>query len=402
MVEEVFERFGLEPILTNFEQNQLESFREVMLATKLRLTPFLSPRLFGLLDEVKSTLGFDEAIDLFVSADAEVNAYAIHTVDETPHIIGLTSSLIERLSDTELRFVLGHEIGHLAFRHYRAKLVKIAFGEATVPPLLERRLVSWGRLAEISADRAGHAAAGGDLQSIVATFFKLESGLGPEHVRFDIGAFLGQLSEIQQGDRSRMVSHFSHPLTPIRVRSLQLFAEAPAGDLSAVDEAVKGLADLMEVKATSPLEVHGRDFLLAAGVLLTHGDGEGVSDEEHEALVEILLPLMPDPEQGIAGIANGAAALESMERSAAWLRENAGEERFAIFRLLARIAAVDGSLKHQEEEILKASANLLGIPANSAKKIQYEILTANLQARRTTGPQPGSSFDFNSMATGKD
>ncbi len=396
MLEEVFARFELEPIASNFEQNQLSPLREMMLATKLKLTRFLSPRLFALLDEVQATLQFDAPIELFVSADAEVNAYACHSADETPHIIGLTSSLVERLSDTELRFVLGHEIGHLAYRHYRAKTLKAAFQDLEVPALLVRRLTTWGRLAELSADRAGFAAAKGELQAIVSTFFKIESGLGPEHVRFDIAAFLSQLAELQQTDRNSMVSHFSHPLTPIRVRALQLFGEvgsAPDRRVG-VDAAVQVLADLMEPGVSEPIEIHGRDFIVAAGVMLAHADGEGISDEEHVVLVDLLLPFTVDPEGAMAQIEGGEQAMAIMAKSAEWLKANAGEERFAILRGLTSVAAAGGALKGQEEELLFMAANLLDIPEVPARKIIYNILTANLQAKRSVRPPNSSVFSL--------
>ena len=396
LLEDVFERFELEPIVANFEANRLPSFREMMLATKLKLTKLLSPRLFSLLEEVSATLEFTLPVELFVSAGADVNAYAVYSVDETPHIIGLTSSLVERLSDTELRFVLGHEIGHLQYRHYRAKILDVAFGDAEMPALLKRRLATWSRLAELSADRAGFAAAQGELQSIVSVFFKIESGLGPEHVKFDIAAFLNQLSELQQSDRSSIISHFSHPLTPIRVRALQLFGEVgPQSDkLAAVDAAVKSLAEIMERVTNNPIEMHGRDFILAAGVLVAHADGQGMSDDEHTLLVDMLLPLTADPEADIPTIASGEQAMAVMTQSADWLNQNAGEERFTIFRLLAKIATTDGALKGKEEETLLAVGRMLEIPEAAGKKAIYETLTSNLQAKRTTKFTPTGDFNF--------
>src|SRR6476646_6576466 len=98
-----------------------------------------------------------------------------------------------KMTDSELAFVLGHEIGHIHFQHYRAKLVDSAIGsneqgKSRMPSLLQRRLQSWNRLAELSADRAGFAAAHDGLESIVSAFFKLATALGPEHLQFDISA----------------------------------------------------------------------------------------------------------------------------------------------------------------------------------------------------------------------
>ena len=398
-LQEIMQRFSLAPVLANFEANGgLRSWRDQILATQLRLTARLSPRLFGLLGEVRSTLGYEEPLDLFVMAAANVNACAIESVDGGPHMVSLTSGLVERMTDVELRFVLGHEIGHLHFDHYRARLVEDAIGtdaegKSRMPVLLSRRLESWNRLAELSADRAGYAAIHGELEPIVSAFFKIASGLGPEHLHFDIAAFLDQLEELRQLDRRDSICGFSHPATPIRVRALQLFGEAggagaEAGRLAEVDRTVGELARLMEFEPTEPLVLQARDFLLAGGVLVGHADGQGFSEEESAALVEVLVKFFADPEGEMARITSEEQARELMRRSATWLREQAGEERFDLFRYLARIAAVDGVLAGQEEAVLLEAAELLGIPATVARNLLYEVLTLHLQTRQANRPKP--------------
>ena len=63
----------------------------------------------------------------------------------------ITSGMVERMTDDEVRFILGHECGHLAYRHYRANLAFHALGanreDSKMPRLLGVRLSSWNRLA---------------------------------------------------------------------------------------------------------------------------------------------------------------------------------------------------------------------------------------------------------------
>ena len=138
--------FELEPILSHFErEGGIKSIRDRILSRQLKLTPRLAPRLATLLDEVRRALGYVEPVDLFVVESAEINALAVHSRDQMPHIISLSSRLIERMSDEEIRFVLGHELGHLCFQHNRLLLVPLAFGEdregdSRMPKLLTRRL----------------------------------------------------------------------------------------------------------------------------------------------------------------------------------------------------------------------------------------------------------------------
>ncbi|MDW8345191.1 MAG: M48 family metallopeptidase [Verrucomicrobiae bacterium] len=398
------ERFGLEPILRHFEESGgLSSFRDAILGAHLKLSPTLSPRVFELLDDVTSALGFTEPVDVFVAEDASINAVAVHALDGMPHMIVLTSSLLERMDDAELRFVLGHELGHLHYDHYRARLIPHAVGEdeekkSRMPSLLRRRLEIWNRLTEISADRAGFAATDGSLKPIVSAFFKLASGLGPEHLKFDIAAFLKQLEEIQNLAHREVICGFSHPVTPIRVRALQLFAEAGGRNitphtLAELDRQVSDLVKLMDYAPRQPIEIHGRDCLVAGGLLVGHADQAGFSEEEANLLIEMLLPVCSDPEVALSQIETVEQATEMLQRSASWLKDNAGEERFVVYRYLVLIAAVDGALHPGEEAFLMELARLLGIPQPVARKEIYQILATKLQAQQSTNQRmPGTQL----------
>lgn len=311
--------------------------------------------------------------------------------------------MLERTDDRELRFVLGHEIGHLCFDHYRMRLVPHAAGtdedgDPKLPPLLVRKLDRWNHLAELSADRAGFAAAHGDMEAIVSVFFKIASGLGPEHLRFDISAFLEQLGELQELQERELICGFSHPVTPIRVRALQLFGEAggiqiESDRLKDLDAEVRELAKLMDYAPGKPLDIHSRNFLVAGGLLMGHADDEGMSDAEAELLIDLLLPITPDPEAALAEVRDAAHARELLASSAAWMKENAGEERFICLRYLMLIAAVNGSIHPGEEALLMEVSEMLGIPSAVTRKEMYEIVARFLQARRANKiPIPSVSF----------
>jgi hypothetical protein len=234
-----------------------------MLGSLLKLSPTIAPRMFSLLNEVRSRLYYEQPIDLFVGASHNINAFAIYSLDHNPHIISLTSSLVERMNDEELRFVLGHEIGHIHFSHYRARLVEQVVGnndkgESRMPNLLKRRMEIWNRLCELSADRCGFAAVNGNMAPIVSAFFKTSSGLGPEFLNFDVSAFLHQLEELKSLEKRDSICGFSHPVTPIRVKALQLFAQAGGAaatrdSLQAVDAEVTAMAKLMELSPSNPM-----------------------------------------------------------------------------------------------------------------------------------------------------
>lgn len=397
LIDSLSERFGLDVLIDHFiESGSVRSSYDAVLASQLRLTRLLAPRLLGLLDDVRGRLAFDEPLELFVAQDASVNAGAMHRLTPNePHVLTLTSALVERMSDDELRFVLGHEIGHLTYRHYRARLAVPAFGvddhdETKAPPLLVRRMESWDRMAELSADRAGLIVADGRLDIAVSAFFKIQSGLGPEHLRFDVSAFLDQLVTLQTLERRELLAQFSHPATPIRVRALQLFQQArdSGRDLAGVDKEVESLARLMDYAPSQPIEVNARDLLLSGGLLLAHADVEAMNDAEWTTLMHLLLPLSSDPEAEVARFTSTSQAEQVLDTSCAWLRLNAGEERYDLFRGLAHITCTDGKVSDDERQRLYGIADKLDIPRRAADEMLYEVLADHLQTQTMRGLPP--------------
>ncbi|MFT7518902.1 MAG: Zn-dependent protease with chaperone function [Kiritimatiellia bacterium] len=395
LIELLFERYGLEDVLRRYLERQTSApWYELVTSSQVRLTPLIAPRLTGLLAEVKAELGFDEPIDLFVEPSAEINGFALHAIQERPHIVSVTSGLVERMTDVEIRFVLGHEVGHLCYRHYRSRLLPLAMGadeegDSRIPALLQRRLESWDRLAELSADRSGHAAVRGDLEAIVSTFFKMASGLGPEHLRYDIDAFLAQLLDLEQMERRDLLARFSHPTTPVRVRSIQLFGlaggfGASEADLRATDVEVARVAAVMEMEATEPLQIHLRDVLVGAGLIVLHADGRPPTSDQALLLQLALLPLCSDPESTVGAVQSHEQARELMSEAATWLGEHAGEERIVVFTQLGHMATMDGDLDEGEESFLLDHAAKLNIPKKQAKSRLYDAAASYLQTQAST------------------
>ncbi|TXT33656.1 MAG: Zn-dependent protease with chaperone function [Planctomycetota bacterium] len=105
---------------------------------------------------------------VYLRDDPHANAYS--TGFESPYVIVITSGLLKVYADTheELRFVVGHELGHIKCRHMKlqaagnAALLGLAavddkvFSKLNIlPPLGLGYLLSWSRQAELTADRAG-------------------------------------------------------------------------------------------------------------------------------------------------------------------------------------------------------------------------------------------------------
>jgi hypothetical protein len=110
-----------------------------------------------------------------------------------------SSGLLEAFEGKELKFVIGHELGHHVYQHHDVPVGVILNGREPPEPRLALRLFSWSRDAEISADPA-RAFCADDIVSVSRALFKLASGLNGRTVEFELGDFLEQVELMQVED----------------------------------------------------------------------------------------------------------------------------------------------------------------------------------------------------------
>ncbi len=141
-----------------------------------------------MVDECATTLGV-KAPYLFVESNPKANAYVTRLKE--PHLLVLTSGLYDLYKDRpeELRFVIGHELGHLKCNHIRCHMVGRALmefivgdrstqgiKEDLVAHVMVGQLLSWYRHSEMSADRAGLLCVGGDNDVAKRALLRLQHG----------------------------------------------------------------------------------------------------------------------------------------------------------------------------------------------------------------------------------
>jgi tellurite resistance protein len=277
--------------LAEAEEKGPAGIRRQLLATSVRLTRRMSPAVHEMLDDCVAKLGVDIPIELYVYASPQFNAACVKP-EEGRLFIMFSSSLLESFKGSELRFVIGHELGHHIYQHHDIPIGYILRGRHRPNPKLALELFAWSRYAEISADRAGaHCAQ--DLQSVGRALFRLTSGLSDEVISFDLDEFLEQVDDMQAvdaepGQGAPTADWFStHPFSPLRVRALKLFHQSefatdgkmPAAEL---EVGVQRLLALMEPNylegKTDTAETMRRLFFAAALVIANASDG--ISEEE--------------------------------------------------------------------------------------------------------------------------
>jgi len=190
-------------------------------ASNLRVTPKMFPRLHRSLTWATKILNVPEP-EMYVEVDPVPNAF---TYGHTKPFICLTTGLIDMLSDEELFFVIGHEVGHIKADHvlYGTMARNIAALVELVGTLtlgigsllgvgLWFALLEWYRCAELTADRAALLCVQ-DIEPARDTFMKLAGGTTRLAVEMDREEFLRQVREYEDVDRSALDKAYKILLT---------------------------------------------------------------------------------------------------------------------------------------------------------------------------------------------
>ncbi len=137
--------------------------RLLYLSSSARVGPRQFPDLDELLDECVAVLDAPDKPELFVVQSPQVNAMCIGM--DTPFMI--TSGLYDLMSADEMRFVVGHELGHAlsgcyaVYRTMSMHLLRLADTFGFIPlggwalRAIVAALLEWQRKSELSGDRVG-------------------------------------------------------------------------------------------------------------------------------------------------------------------------------------------------------------------------------------------------------
>lgn len=188
--------------------------RRHFLANSLRITSSLTPRLSSVLEEVSTALHFESPIEAFVFAGSDPQAFCAPSETESLFTLMMSSGLVQLLSNDELQFVVGHEIGHFIFEHYRYP--QIDSFEEGLPRLL---LMQLRRASEISADRIG-AISTSKIEAAFSALLKIASGLPSGEFSVNMSDVLQQVRDLEQLGPHYQTLYETHPSVPVRVKAL--------------------------------------------------------------------------------------------------------------------------------------------------------------------------------------
>jgi Zn-dependent protease with chaperone function len=352
----------LEKLLTEAQTEQIESeWKYLLEGHSFKVTKDLSPRIHELCMEVKERLKFDEEIDFYITNSGDLNAFAISRQDKNhAHIINLNSRTIDLMDDDELKFIIGHEIGHLISNNARiAKLLNFVFpGNRPVPLLLQHKIQFWQKLSELTADRFGYLASP-NRNKCISAFFKLSSGLSTERINLDIDNYLKENDKILEFFRTNSENRVStHPVNPVRIKAIEYFCASDLSDQEKgnpedpkLAEDMNELLTILATLSSSPLDQYRMELIASGGLMMAHVDGE-MDQSEYEGIINTLSSLTIFPYQYLYTYFENDKLNEVFERSVMAIANNNPMERVQILTYLASIAISDKKIEDKEIEFI--------------------------------------------------
>ena len=296
----------VEAVLKKIKTSGTDTYwRSSMEGHSLKVQEDLLPDFYKLCHEVKERLHFDEPVDFYITGDSSVNAFSVAAEDEgEPNIVNVNSALFDLMTEDELRFVIGHELGHLINKDTRlTRLVHFVFPpEATIPVSLQYKIRLHDQLAELVADRYGFMATN-DLGVCVTAFFKMASGLDLVKMNVSIDALIADNNRrLNYFLKDKGISRSTHPVNPIRVQALNLFATMPTQ--KELNDGMDELISILLKVGNSELDEYTAQFIVSAGIIVANID-KALNMEEYNAIIENLAELKIFPRKFIDEVVSG-------------------------------------------------------------------------------------------------
>lgn len=218
------------------------------MSCSIRCGPNQYPTLYNIMRESCKVMDMPEP-ELYVSNNPFPNAFAGGV--ERPYVT-LRSSMIDTMSDEELYFIMGHELGHIKSKHvlYRSVgyllfplldlLGRRSMGASDVASYaLFLAFYEWSRQAEFSCDRAGLLVSQ-DFKAAIRSQIKLAAGPSRLADELNQEAFMEQARAYQDADSLDKLGKFvlfatmgktmTHPMPVHRTQELERWVQTGAFD----------------------------------------------------------------------------------------------------------------------------------------------------------------------------
>ncbi len=219
------------------DPKNINNYEAGLALNSLKISKEITPDIFNSLEETCNSLKLNiNCVKAYVSSSSEIQASCM-SFNKESCLITLTSKIVNLLSFEELKFVMGHEIGHFLLGHNIEEILSLESKESYIKK----------RAQEISVDRIGLWACK-DLNIATRAIIKTLSGLDENYIKFNMQAFLNQLdSSVAKNEESGQFS--THPSFVLRAKALLRFSlsdpfqrfvkNSKGSDLTEIDELIQ-------------------------------------------------------------------------------------------------------------------------------------------------------------------
>lgn len=335
-----------------------------------RLMPSLSQTISSLTERA---LGVGD-VECYVYSNPGINAFVSASAGSRT-LVGLTSGAVNGLDQEELRFLLGHELGHVLFDHLEVDIEGLS-REGSLSPATSMRLRAWQRAMEISADRVGLVCCG-SLRHAARALFKSVSGLTAGGLAVRPEYFAEQwrhLADEIAAEGSRDHWQMSHPFPPLRMKAMTIFGESRS--LERADSEVSRMLALMDPGSDGgalgdPLLA---DFLFWGGLYVALADRVAVPAEI--ARLQTVAPAGVDVDQLVRGgdVTDEHCLRRFTDTVARRRRKLSAVEKHGIITGLIDVASSDGQIDSSEFQRLVELGREVGVPTAGCELIVRQYL----------------------------
>jgi uncharacterized tellurite resistance protein B-like protein len=352
------------------------SMRTRLLGGAVMVEHGVLPHLASAVDDIQRELPRVGAIECFVYDQPNVNAFV--TRGRTRTLVAVSSGAVNHLDADELKFVLGHELGHALCEHIQISTVHLVEQENVLPASV-MRLHAWHRAAEISADRAGLVLCG-SLDAAARALFKAASGIVNPNVVVSPARFAAQWHRLLEeviDDGERDLWQLAHPFPALRMEAMLSFFRAwqstdeASPSLTEVNASVARMLALMDPLAAErtledPLLVA---FFFWGGLYVAVCDG-ALHPSEQSRLRSVAPAGLDFHAAMHTALENPRTCFEAFaEAKRARRTKLTALELHRIVYGLIEVASADGEVSHLELERLRELGTVLGISAQACEVI---------------------------------
>ena len=342
----------VEAVLKKIQTSSADTYwRSSMEGHSLKVQEDLLPDFYRLCHDVKKKLRFEEPVDFYITGDSSVNAFSVAAEGKgEPNIVNVNSALFDLMTEEELRFVIGHELGHLINKDTKLnRLVRFVFPpEAAVPVSLQYKIRLHDQLAELVADRYGYMATD-DLGVCVTSFFKLASGLDLVKMNVSLDALIADNNRrLNYFLKDKGISRATHPVNPIRVQALNLFSTMETQQ--DLNDGMEELISILLKVGDSELDEYTAQFIVSAGILVANID-KALNLEEYHAIIENLADLKIFPRKFIEEVMKGDIMKTFNDSVENILKINPGM-REDMLEYMIQIVISDKTISNEEMNML--------------------------------------------------